>query len=223
MNASLPVPAQPDHVPDVHDGGAARPGTAWCARRRCRPGGAAVVPSGSWIGTVAAEPRGVAAAAGEAPGARHAIAAVDGDRAPRRGSGPRPARRAGRRRSPRGHGGRQVRGDHGAARGLAEAPRRARVAPGDLLDDLHEGERDRPRPRRAKRGRSSRKSPASRSAVHQGLGQPALPLGPLAQVLEERRQRAGPLERARRLAGVRLSPLRSRRSCPSPPRSRWRG
>ena len=56
-----------------------------------------------------------------------------------------------------------------------------------------------------------------------GLGKPALLLGLLAQVLEERGQRAGPLEGPARIVASRLSRLRSRRPCPSPPRSRWRG
>jgi hypothetical protein len=74
---------------------------------------------------------------------------------------------------------------------------------GDLLDHLDEGDRVDLAPAQEGGQEQAEEGRVVERPQHR-LGEPALLLGPLAQVLEERGQGAGPLERARRVAGVRF-------------------
>ena len=174
--------AQPGHVPDVHDGGLPGREEHGAAVGGAVRGGAG---SSSLDGTVAAEPRGVTAAAGEAPRAVDAVAAVHRDRArviarapgQHRARGPEDLARGLRREIGRGHG---------AAGGLAETPRRARVVLGDLLDDLDERERIHLAAVEEAR-EEHRNSEASTSAATSGVGSWAIRL----DLGRRRPQRAG--------------------------------
>ena len=194
MNASLPVPRSP--VTCQTSTMVACPAGNSMVRPSAVPSGAAPGRAvGLLDGTVAAEPGGMAAAAGEAPRAGDAIAAVHRDRARVIARAPGQHRARGAEDLARGLR-REIGRGHGAAGGLAEAPRRARVVPGDLLDDLDEREGIHLAPVEEAGQEQPEERGVEERPLHR-LGEPALLLGPLAQVLEERGQRAGPLERAR--------------------------
>lgn len=81
--------------------------------------------------------------------------------------------------------------------------------PGDLLDDLHEGEGIHLAAVEEAGQQQAEKGGIEKHPQH-GLGQPALLLGLLAQVLEQGPERAGPLARARRTVGIRQSTPKSK-------------
>ena len=173
MNESLPVARRPITLPGVEERHA-----RGREQHPARLGGAVRPPSRCAIGFVdralAAEPRRLAAAAGEGEGARHAVAAVDRDRAPVGARPPGQDRPPVAEDLPR-HGGRHVPGDHGAARRLAEAPRGAGVRPAHLLEDAHEGGGIELGPvERA--GEEEAVEPRVEERRDQGLRQPARPL-----------------------------------------------
>jgi len=87
---------------------------------------------------MAAEPGGVVAAAGKAPGRGHKVAVLDDPRCARSRTPDEDAARPAEDLA-RGLGLEIGRGDR-TARGLVETPRRRGVGLGDLLDDRNEAE-----------------------------------------------------------------------------------